>query len=167
MSVISNLSSEIFRLLSIKDQIGVRLKEARTRKSLKQADLSTMGEINRATQISYETGLTEPTTAYLRRIQPSGIDLPFVLFGSSADAIVQDIGSSHGVDWKLLQQCFEDVDFFCLRFAPACPSSYRWQMIQSLYTKIQTAAKAGEGWSTDQRMGSMEMVESIWAEYGK
>jgi hypothetical protein len=113
------------------------------------------------TQVSYEAGTTEPTTAYLRAIQTSGIDIPAILFAHPSTEL-----DSHAqqVDWQRLQQAFEDVEFFCQRFAPACPASYRWQMIRDLYQA--PIALGGSGGDSSQS-SPMALLSSIWDRFAK
>jgi len=155
------LSNLISNLLSIKADIGHRLRAARADVGLNQADLAVLGHVSRATQISYERGVTEPTTAYLRAIQESGIDIPAVLFAHSSKEL-----DSHAqpLDWQRLQQAFEDVEFFCQRFAPQCPASYRWQMVKELY--LASIPLSGTG-GTASQSSPMTLLSTIWARYAQ
>lgn len=155
------MSNHIFSLLKIKADIGQRLRAARTAAGLKQADLATLGNVARATQISYETGTTEPTTAYLRAIQESGVDIPAVLFAQSSSELD---AKTHPIDWQRLQQAHEDVEFFCQRFAPQCPASYRWQMVKELYLAPITLGGTGGG---SPQSSPMTLLSSVWARYAQ
>lgn len=135
------------------------MKASRAQLGLKQSDLAEIGGIARATQISYESGVTEPTTAYLRAIQGSGIDLPLILYGRSKDELDS---LSIEIDWPRLQQAHEDVEFFCQRFAPQCPASYRWQMVRQLY---QAPVKVGERSDGSNQSSPMTTLSEIWARY--
>lgn len=155
------MSNVISRLLLLKAGIGERLRAARTERGLKQADLAELGGVSRATQISYETGMTEPTTAYLRAIQASGVDMTSILFAHSSDELdahIQDI------DWYRLQQAYEDVEFFCQRVAPQCPASYRWQMVKELY---QAPMPLGDSDVAAARPAPMALLSTIWARYAQ
>ncbi len=155
------MSNLISKLLLLKAGVGDRLRAARTELGLKQADLAELGGVARATQISYETGVTEPTTAYLRAIQDSGIDMPLILFdqpGSELDA------RNREVEWLRLQQAHEDVEFFCQRFAPQCPASYRWQMVKELYLAQLPLRDGGDAVA---RPSPMTLLTSIWASYAQ
>lgn len=163
----SNLSNSIQSLFELRERVGDRLREARSNLKLKQSDLADLGAINRVTQASYESGQTEPNTLYLRRIQASEIDIPYVLFGSRTKDIARELGNSKLVDWKLIQQCHEDVDFFCLRFAPNCPASYRWQLIEQLYTSIASAQQQSGAKAPPNSASSVDLVSKLWDQYGK
>lgn len=133
---------------------------------MKQNELAEIGGIGRTTQIGYETGVTEPTTAYLRKIQPASIDIPFVLFGSTLQELQDRAMQGGGIDWPLMQSCHEDVEFFCMRFAPNCPQSYRWKMVAEVYEVIcsnkrrpSTAADA----SRSQK--PLEVIQGLWKSY--
>ncbi len=160
----SNLFENFFKL---KDGIGDRLREARVRLALKQSDLAAIGNISRATQVSYEAGTTEPTTAYLRQVQPSGIDIPFVLFGQSHDDAKALLDGGLGTDWQRLQQAYEHVDYFLMRFAPACPSSYRWKMVAELYAAIQQSQLTTRQDGSQVEFDPLPLSESIWTHQGK
>lgn len=121
-------------LLSVRTGISERIRTARTALRLKQADLAVIASIARATQVSYETGNTEPTTAYLRSVQASGMDVPYVLFGRSSADLSTLLNKGERVDWERIQRAHEDVEFYCLKAAPACPSRYRWKMVADLYS---------------------------------
>ncbi len=144
--------------LRIKDRIFVRLKEARNRIGLKQTELAEVGHVSRATQISYETDTTEPTTAYLRKIQSTGIDIPYVLFDSTLSTQDNKFGQVDGVDWALVQQAHEDVEFFCLKFAPSCPQSYRWKLVSQIYSVMKSGKLNGKSAPT----GHQEIIKSLW-----
>ena len=118
------------------------------------------------TQSSYETGLTEPTTAYLRSIQQSGIDLNEVLYGVSSIEIDTQLSERPPIDWEKLQRCYEDVDFFCQRFAPECPSTYRWKLVARLYNIPQrVASDISHGIDTNQSQ-TIRTLSNIWSELG-
>lgn len=155
------MSNLVSSFLSIKEDIGQRLRAARAAVGLKQADLASLGKVSRATQISYESGVTEPTTAYLRAIQESGVDMPAILFGHSSSELDT---KTHPIDWQRLQQAHEDVEFFCQRFAPQCPASYRWQMVKELYLAPITLSGAG---GASPQSSPMTLLSSVWARYAQ
>jgi transcriptional regulator with XRE-family HTH domain len=155
-----DLSSDSHLLFSLKEGVFLRLKEARNKIRFKQLEIAEIGQVSRATQVSYETDITEPNTGYLRRIQGAGIDIPYVLFGSTTEEILGQPNSNNHIDWPLLQQAFEDVEFFCVRHAPSCPSSYRWKLVSRLYDALQVAKASGTSSSADH----MELINDMWDE---
>jgi transcriptional regulator with XRE-family HTH domain len=144
----------------ITELISERLKSARLKLGFGQTQLAKIGMVTRITQVNYETGATEPNTAYLRRIQTTGIDIPYVLFGATTEEILGQTNSNNHIDWPLLQQAFEDVEFFCVRHAPSCPSSYRWKLVERLYDALQVAKASGTSSSADH----MELINDMWEE---
>jgi transcriptional regulator with XRE-family HTH domain len=142
--------------LPIKERLFERLREARMRLGLKQSELAEHGEVSRVTQVSYETDATAPNTDYLRRVQAVGVDIPFVLFGE--DVELAEKAGAH-IDWKLVRESVEAVDFFCIKVAPNCPSGYRWQLIQQVYSNIIAARQ-----SSDQSppAANFELVRDAW-----
>jgi transcriptional regulator with XRE-family HTH domain len=116
--------------------LNTRLKEARVKLGLKQADIAEAGGVTRTAQVRYESGETAPSTDYIRGIQSAGIDVPYVLFGHTTNDIVESMAkftSQTSIDWTVIRQAYEDVDYFCSKHAPGCPPSYRWDMVAEIY----------------------------------
>lgn len=157
----------ILSLVSLQEHLGERLKQARQAIGWTQAQLAELGGVSKVTQRSYETGLTEPTTAYLRSIQESGIDLNAVLYGVSSPELEAQLSDRLPIDWDRLQRSFEDVEFFCQRFAPECPSTYRWKMVAKIYETPQIAAAGDPPQANKSPTQTMRILSSIWTELGK
>lgn len=135
--------------------VSTRLKEARRKLGLSQTDMADLGQVSRSTQLSYETGQTAPTTDYLQVIQGGGADIPLVLYGqAAADHVRQS-----KINWASIQQAHEDVEFFCMKFAPNCPSSYRWEMVARIYNVHQEKAAQGGASSGPSRQ---DVLREIW-----
>lgn len=151
--------------LTIKDGLGERIRTARSLLGLKQADIADLGQVSRATQVSYEAGTTEPNTTYLRALQSSDIDVPFILFGRTR-AEIDAIGSPEKqIDWDRLRTAFEDVEFFCQRLAPTCPTKYRWQMVAELYysdVKLGTSVVPS---AEESNKNTKAFLSKIWTSY--
>lgn len=157
----------ITSLLTLREQLGSRLKYARQALGWTQTQLANLGGVSKVTQSSYETGLTEPTTAYLRSIQQSGIDLNEVLYGVSSQELEGKAGNQPSIDWGRLQRCFEDVEFFCQRYAPECPSTYRWKMVAKIYEARQIVALGGASQADEEQAQTMRELSTIWQTFGK
>lgn len=157
----------ITSLLTLREQLGSRLKYARQTLGWTQAQLAKLGGVSKVTQSSYETGLTEPTTAYLRSIQQSGIDLNEVLYGVSTQELDAKGSVQASIDWSRLQRCFEDVEFFCQRYAPECPSTYRWKMVAKIYDARQIVALGSEPEADKVQAQTMRELSTIWQAFGK
>jgi transcriptional regulator with XRE-family HTH domain len=142
--------------LQIKDALFERLRQARLRLGLKQSDLAEIGQISRATQLSYETNGTAPNTDYLRLVQQGGLDVPFVLFG---DLTTREDSEELQIDWKLIQESVEAVEFFCIKAAPNCPDSYRWQLVQKVYASLKASRLNS---ADDQHISNLEVVRHVW-----
>lgn len=162
-----NMSNPIDDFFVLQAQIGDRLREARNRLALKQSDLADIGGISRATQVSYEAGTTEPTTAYLRQVQMSDIDIPYVLFGHSKNEAKEALNLGSSIDWSLLQQAYEHVDYFLMRRAPTCPGSYRWKMVSDVYAAIRQSQLDRQHDGRMDEFGPLSLIESIWALHEK
>lgn len=157
----------ISSLLILREQLGSRLKHARQVLGWTQAQLANLGGVSKVTQSSYETGLTEPTTAYLRSIQHSGIDLNEVLYGVSTQELATKGCNQPSIDWGRLQRCFEDVEFFCQRFAPECPSTYRWNMVAKIYEARQIVTLGAAPKADEEQAQTMRVLSTIWQSFGK
>lgn len=146
-------------ILHLKDGLPERLRKARERLGLKQVEFAERTGVSRSTQIGYEKGVTEPTTGYLRAAQENGVDVAELLF----DTVATGAESLHtNPNWDLIQHCSETVEFFCLRFAPNCPASYRWEMTRQLYDQM-----VGQSRETASQRPLLEALTKIWADYAK
>jgi transcriptional regulator with XRE-family HTH domain len=150
------MSSFVGTTLQIKDALFERLRQARLRLGLKQSDLAEIGQISRATQLSYETNGTAPNTDYLRLVQKAGLDIPFVLFGNPT---TREESEDVQIDWKLIQESVEAVEFFCIKAAPNCPDSYRWQLVQKVYASLNVSRLNS---ADDQPISNLEVVRHVW-----
>lgn len=143
-------------------QLNTRLKEARLKLGLKQADLAEAGGVTRTAQVRYESGETAPSTDYIRGIQSAGIDVPFVLFGCTSNDIVGSIAkltTQSSIDWAMIKQAYEDVDYFCSRHAPDLPPSYRWDMVAEIYAIHQSKTN---GVTPAGGRDRQSLVKKIW-----
>lgn len=160
-----DLYSFLNGLLTIKDDLGSRLKAARRLLGLNQTDMSALGKVSRVTQLKYESGLTEPTTRYLRDVQSAGLDIPYVLFGVQRDQVESNLPSASAIDWQVMQQAYEDVDFFCLKCAPQCPPRYRWKMVAELYS-VLIVRKSSAVPANASLPEPFQIVAGMWLAYG-
>lgn len=152
----------IFR---IKEDLGFRLKKAREALGLSQKDLAAKGGVTRVTQAGYEAESTDPNTGYLKAIQEAGIDLQYVLTGSFSLPSSEQHPEPPAIDWERLRAAYEDVEFFCQRVAPSCPSKYRWQLVAKLYqgdVKLGTAAPQD---SDDSSKQTIAFLTKLWESY--
>jgi transcriptional regulator with XRE-family HTH domain len=120
----------------ILDRLNERLKQARVKLGLLQADLAIAGGVTRTAEVRYEAGETAPSIDYLRGIQSTGIDVPFILYGISAPeiaALLQPPAQSTALNWQRIKQAFNDVDAFLKLAAPNCPDQQKWELVQRVY----------------------------------
>lgn len=118
------------------DQLQDRLKQARIKRGLLQADLAIAGGVTRTAQVRYESGETTPSVDYLRGIQSTGVDVPFILYGMSAPDIaplLQPPVEASATDWAKIKQAFNEVDAFLKLTAPHCPEQKKWDLVQRVY----------------------------------
>ncbi len=116
--------------------LNERLKQARLKVGLLQAELAHAGGVTRTAQVRYESGETAPSVDYLRGIQSTGVDVPFILFGLSAaeiSSVLEPPIQSTAIDWQKIKQAVNDVDSFLRVAAPNCPEEKKWELVQRVY----------------------------------
>lgn len=141
--------------------MGSRLRESREGLGKTQAEMADMAGVSRPTQTNYERDVTALNTTYLKTIQDLGADVTYVLTGIP-DQTLQDRASTP-IDWGRVQQAFEDVEFFCIRFAPTCPASYRWKLTAELYQARQLAKLHPKEESTPEN--TLQLISNLWKAY--
>lgn len=155
------MNPPISSLLVVKEGVAARLRAARTKLGLKQPEFAAIAGISRATQANYESGQTSPSVDYLMAMQSSKVDLGFVLFDQTKEQLDRIEKSKGSVNWAILQTAHEDVEFFCMKFAPNCPASYRWKMMSELYELL--LGRELENSPPD----ALEHIGRMWSDYGK
>ncbi|WP_263264910.1 helix-turn-helix transcriptional regulator [Pseudomonas sp. RIT-PI-S] len=65
--------------------IGSRLRAERSRLGLSQTDFAALCGVAKNTQLNYEKDERSPDAAYLLAAGQAGVDVHFVIFGSTAD----------------------------------------------------------------------------------
>jgi transcriptional regulator with XRE-family HTH domain len=148
---------------TLREGIGDRIREVRLHLGKTQGELARQLGINRVTQASYESGLTEPGVSYLLGIQQAGGDLAYVLFGETVDAIERRIPGPDAPNWKLVRMCREEVELFFARRTMNCPDRYQWEITKRLYEKLCSEPLYAE--SKSEGVGSTQyeqLVHEIW-----
>lgn len=82
-------------------EFGTRLKQERDRLGMSMHDFAELGEVNRVTQMRYETGTNYPTVQYMYKIGQHGVDTLFIETGLQASDLVpfSDLEAfSHAID---------------------------------------------------------------------
>ncbi|SDY83740.1 helix-turn-helix domain-containing protein [Delftia lacustris] len=147
----------------VQDDLPLRLRTERERLGLKQVELAKLTGISRGTQVSYEAGKSEPTTGYLKKLKRAGGDINFLLFGSEDyDEFSENAIStlSVAIDWKLVQECTEAVDFFFLRSGLNCPSRFRWKLVKKVHSEVTTCEV-----QEPSRPDLLDLVSRLWEDY--
>ena len=70
------------------DGFGTRLGRERARLSLTLSEFGLLGEVNRMTQMRYESGANFPTIDYLQKIGEHGVDTMYVATGIESTALI-------------------------------------------------------------------------------
>lgn len=152
-------------LFKILDGLGARLREAREAQGLSQKDLAAAGGVTRFTQAGYESEATDPNTAYLKSIQETGIDIHYILTGRPQEFTEGTQAPAPTINWERLRAAHEDVDFFCQRLAPSCPSKYRWQMVAELYSSDVKLGTTAPLTTSNSGKGTMNFLSRLWSGY--
>jgi transcriptional regulator with XRE-family HTH domain len=153
-------------LLILTDGLGGRLKTARRDLGFSQTAMAELTKVSRATQVKYESAVTEPTTEYLRLAQEAGLDVAYVLYGIPQEQLLSNLLADTGEDWLLIQQAFEEVDLFLLKNALACPPRYRWKMVAQLFAILVVREKSGLTANAD-LPEPLQLVAKLWDALGK
>lgn len=114
---------------AIQDGISRRLQAERKRVGLTQEQLCASTGLSKVTLRSYETGATSPTVKFLSDISKQGLNVHHILFGSPESDDTSDLAQ----DFKLIQDCYDQVGFFLAANCHKCPDLHRWRMVQELY----------------------------------
>lgn len=142
----------------IKADVGERLRKSREMLKLTQAELAELTHISRATQISYESGVTDPTTNYLQELERIGIDIGYILFD---EVLGNRISQMRYEDWQLMLEAQEIVNFFCSTHAPDCPSNFRWVLIKFVCEELSKKTDL----SLDSRHNAVMTILPVWESY--
>lgn len=69
-------------------EFGARLKQERERLGMSMHDFAELGEVNRVTQMRYETEANYPTVEYMYKVGQHGVDTMFIETGVRASDLV-------------------------------------------------------------------------------
>jgi transcriptional regulator with XRE-family HTH domain len=67
---------------------GARLKQERERLGLTLSDFGLLGQVNRMTQMRYETGSNYPTVEYMHKLGQHGVNIMFIETGLQTSDLV-------------------------------------------------------------------------------
>jgi len=143
--------------------LGQRLKEARLAIEYSVEELADSGEVTDEEQESFEAGLTEPTTCYLRNITRTGIDVMYVLHGVSTEASAADSS-----DWRVMHDVFEEVE----RFSSSNhgrPRQLRRRLVEKVYYNLMAAKSKSLAGDTDSNpaLDLKVALEQAWSDISK
>lgn len=145
------MSSQVFNL---KDQVALRLREARDTLSLKPVDLANAAGVSRATQYNYESGQTPPDVNYLQRVQKLGVDIPYVLFATHSEEFTTK-SEKDRFDWQLIELAIEEVEAVCLTLNETCPPRLKSKLVRQLYETLKAN-------NVVDKASSHALVREIW-----
>ena len=143
--------------------LGQRLKEARLAIEYSVEELADSGEVTDEEQESFEAGLTEPTTRYLRNITRTGIDVMYVLHGISTEASAADSS-----DWRVVHGVFEEFE----RFSSSNhghPRQLRRLLVEKAYYNLMAAKSKSltEGADANPALDLMAAFQQAWNDISK
>ncbi len=124
------------QLFTLKDQVALRLREARDALSLRPMDLANSAGVSRATQYNYENGQTPPDVNYLQKVQKLGLDIPYVLFATHTEELTTK-SEQNRFDWQLLEMAIEEVETVCLTLNETCPPRLKSKLVRQLYETLK------------------------------
>lgn len=109
---------------------GDRLKQERERLGLSMHDFGLLGEVNRVTQMRYETSVNYPTVEYMHKLGQRGVNTLFIETGVHSD------------DWVFMTDCaafaqaIDLVDELMRLHDFKPPADFRVRSILSVYKRI-------------------------------
>lgn len=109
---------------------GSRLKQERERLGLTLSDFGLFGEVNRMTQMRYESGASSPTIEYLYKIGAHGVDTMFVTTG---------LGNSELIPLKdavAFSQALDLIDGIAKLHNFTPPPEFRIRAVLQVYQRI-------------------------------
>ena len=95
--------------LEDRNDFGTRLVQERRRLGRSQAEVARAGEVTKPTQLAYEQGARQPGLDYLLRVANSGLDLWFLLWGTTERTHVM-----RKFDWNRLAEIQEAMEQWAL-----------------------------------------------------
>src|ERR1035437_2970153 len=109
---------------------GARLKQERERLGLTLSDFGLLGEVNRMTQMRYESGASSPTVDYLYKIGSHRVDSMFLLTSlASADLIpIQNA--------VVFSQALDLIDGITKLHNFTPPPEFRLRAVSQVYQRI-------------------------------
>ena len=111
-------------------EFGVRLKQERERLGLTLSDFALLGEVNRMTQMRYESGASSPTIDYLHKIGGHGVDSMFLMTGlASADLIPMQNAVA-------FSQAIDLIDGIAKLHNFTPPPEFRLRAVSQIYQRI-------------------------------
>lgn len=111
-------------------EFGARLRQERERLGLTLGDFSLLGEVNRMTQMRYESGTSSPTVDYLHKIGTHGVDSMFLMTGlASAELIPMQNAVA-------FSQAIDLIDGIAKLHNFTPPPEFRLRAISQVYQRI-------------------------------
>ena len=110
-----------------------RIRQERARLGISQSQLAVAGGISKATQVAYEGGTHVPNMDYLAAISTFGVDILFLLTGSSKGQFVED-----EYDWELMSDIFETISEWAEEQNLKINAKKHVVLIRMLYREFRT-----------------------------
>lgn len=109
---------------------GARLKQERERLGLTMSEFGALGDVNRMTQMRYETGTSSPTIVYLQKIGTQGVDAVFVATGVGSSSLIPI------QDAIAFSQALDLVDQLATQHNFKPPPEFRMRAVAQVYAQI-------------------------------
>lgn len=106
---------------------ALRLRQERSRLGLTQAELAQIGGVSKTSQVAYEAGSTNPDIAYLSRVREAGVNVGWVMSGTS------EVGE---VEWGLVNEILALIDEWVGERGKPPTASERGDLLRTLYAQF-------------------------------
>lgn len=111
-------------------EFASRLRQERERLGLTLQEFGALGQVNRMTQMRYESGASSPTVAYLGLIGQHDVDIIFLLTGLGPSELIPLR------DMTAFSKAIDLVDNIAKTHGVELPAPFRIRSILRIYEKI-------------------------------
>lgn len=111
-------------------EFGARLKQERDRLGMSMHDFAELGEVNRVTQMRYETGANYPTVEYMYKIGQHGVDTMFIATGFESSELISF------KDAVAFSQAIDLIDEIAKLHNFTPPPEFRIRAVSQVYQRI-------------------------------
>lgn len=111
-------------------EFSLRLRQERERLGLTLQEFGALGQVNRMTQMRYESGVSSPTVEYLGLVGEHDVDIVFLVTGLGPSELIPMR------DMTAFSQAIDLVDAIGKQHGVNMPAPFRIRSILRIYEKI-------------------------------